>query len=147
MTGLVFVDSNVVVYARDPSEPRKQEAAEAWMAHLWDSRGGRLSVQVLNETYNALTRRLSPGLTKLEAAGEIRALFAWDPLPLSTSVVELAFAIEDRFQLSWWDSLIVAAAKRQGCTYLLSEDLQDGQDFDGVRVLDPFSHQPDSVLR
>lgn len=142
MTDLVFVDSNVVVYARDPTDAPKQSAAERWMRHLWESRTGCLSIQVINEVYNTLTRKLTPGLSRTEASSEVRALFAWNPLPLGTTVVDLAFAIEDPYQLAWWDSLIVAAAQQLDCRYLLSEDLHAGQVFGGVTVLDPFQVSP-----
>lgn len=64
---------------------------------------------------------------------------------LSPPLIEDAWRIEDRFQLSWWDSLIVAAAQRAGCQYLLSEDFQPGQAFDGVTVVNPFEHAPADI--
>lgn len=145
MTG-VFVDSNVLVYVRDASEPEKQKAAAEWMRALWEARTGRLSTQVLSEFYVTVTGKLDPGLERAEARADVRSLAAWHPLATDRSLIASAWEIEDRFGLSFWDALIVAAARRARCTHLLTEDLQDGQDLDGTLVIDPFRHRPDSVL-
>jgi predicted nucleic acid-binding protein len=142
----VFVDSNILVYARDASEPTKQQAVAGWMRALWEARAGRLSTQVLSEFYVTVTGKLDPGLDRADARADVRALAAWDPLATDRSLIASAWEIEDRFGFSFWDALIVAAARRCGCTHLLTEDLQDGQDLDGTFVVDPFRHGPDSVL-
>ena len=142
----VFVDTNVLVYARDLSVPRKQERAYEWMSALWASRLGRTSVQVLNEYYVTVTRKLSPALPAKDARTDVGDLRAWVPMPISASLLDSAFAAEDRFGLSYWDSLIVAAAQAAGCDYLLTEDLQDGQRLDSLTVVDPFAHQPETLL-
>lgn len=142
MTGPCFVDSNVLVYFRDSSEAQKQVKAAAWMAFLWERRLGRLSVQVLNEYYTIVTRKLAPGLSREAARSDINDLLCWRPLPLDERVVQKAWSLEDRFSLSWWDALIVSAAQLAGCALLLSEDLQDGQDLGGIQVVDPFLHPP-----
>ena len=139
----MFVDSNVLVYSRDASEPEKQPAARAWLRALWESRRGRVSVQVLEEFYVTVTRKLDPGLEAPEARSDVRALGAWDPLAIDHSLLDAAWDLEDRYGFSFWDALIVAAARRLGCGTLLTEDLQDGQDLDGVRVWSPFLHAPD----
>ncbi|HKK27404.1 MAG TPA: PIN domain-containing protein [Gemmatimonadota bacterium] len=142
----VFVDTNVLVYARDGSEPEKQPAASDWMDALWEAREGRLSAQVLHEYYVTVTRKLQPGLDPASARTDVRALGAWQPLGLDGALIESAWEAEDRFGFAFWDALIVAAARRLGCDHLLSEDLQDGQDLDGLLVVDPFRHAPGSVL-
>jgi predicted nucleic acid-binding protein len=134
----IFVDTNVLVYARDASDPQKQATAEAWMGHLWTSASGRLSVQVLQEYYITVTRKLQPGLPREEARADVRDLAAWRPIRIDEAVVEAAWRLEDRFELSFWDSLIVAAAETAGCSALLTEDLQHDLDIDGLRVVDPF---------
>ena len=144
MTAPVFVDTNVVVYRFDSSEPDKQRMAQRWLDRLWTARAGRVSTQVLHESYATLTRKLS--MPKAEARQIVRALQAWDPVVLDEGVLERAFHLEDRWTLAWWDSLIVAAAFASGAPFLLSEDLQSGQDFEGVRVIDPFSVSPDTVV-
>ena len=134
----VFVDTNVLVYARDASEPEKQPQAAAWVEHLWRTRTARLSFQVLQEYYATTTRKLRPGLPPEQARADVRDLVAWRPVPVGTQLLEAGWTVEDRFGLSCWDALIVAAARIAGCEYLLTEDLQHGAEFDGLQVVDPF---------
>jgi predicted nucleic acid-binding protein len=134
----VFVDTNVLVYARDASEPEKQPQAAAWVEHLWKTGTGRLSFQVLREYYATTTRKLKPGLEPEQARADVRDLLAWRPLPVQPEVLEEGWSLEDRFGLSCWDALIVAAAKIAGCEHLLTEDLQAGADFEGLFVVNPF---------
>ena len=134
----VFVDTNVLVYARDASEPEKQPQAAAWVEHLWRTRTARLSFQVLGEYYATTTRKLRPGLAPEQARADVRDLVAWRPVPVGTQLLEAGWTVEDRFGLSCWDALIVAAARIAGCEYLLTEDLQHGAEFDGLQVVDPF---------
>jgi predicted nucleic acid-binding protein len=77
--------------------------------------------------------------------GEARNLLAWNPVVIDGSVLESAWKIQDRYRLSFWDSLIVAAARAAGCRWLLTEDLQDGQDLDGIIVVSPFLATPDQL--
>lgn len=140
MSELVFVDTNVLVYQRDASEPAKQPKAKAWVDGLWTHRTGRLSSQVLQEYYQTVTRKLRPGLGRDEARQDVRDLTSWAPVPISAAVLDGAFEVEDQFGLSFWDGLIVAAARQASCRYLLTEDLQDGQDLGSVRVVNPFRH-------
>jgi predicted nucleic acid-binding protein len=137
MTGRAFVDSNILVYSRDSSEPEKQRKAQEWMAELWRSRQGRLSFQVLQEFYVTVTRKLNPGMSASDARADVRALLAWEPVVVGGDFLETGWRIQDRFQVSWWDSLIIAAAQTIGARYLLSEDLATGTDFDGVTVVNP----------
>jgi len=139
---LVFVDTNVFVYASDASEGDKQTQASKWIDELWATKQGRVSTQVLNEYYVTVTRKLQPGLSRAEARSEIDDLTAWKPLRNDRALMTEAWAVEDRHGLSWWDSLIVAAAQRLGCGYLLTEDLGAGQDLDGLKIIDPFVNSP-----
>jgi predicted nucleic acid-binding protein len=134
----VFVDTNVLVYARDRADQRKHERAAEWMRHLWSAGEGRLSIQVLQEYYATTTRKLEPGLSLEAARADVRDLVAWRPVQIDPGALEAAWSIQDRFGLSFWDSLIVAAAHIAGCGVLLTEDLQHGMNVDGVRVVDPF---------
>ncbi|MDQ4097859.1 MAG: PIN domain-containing protein [Actinomycetota bacterium] len=142
----VFVDTNVLVYARDAGETVKQPKARAWLEHLWRTRSGRLSQQVLSEFYVTVTRKLDPGLLPADARAEVRDLSAWRPIAIDTDVIEAAWALEDGHSLSFWDALVVAAAQAARCDVLLSEDLSDGQTYDGVTVFSPFTHQPGAVV-
>ena len=141
----VFVDTNVLVYARDASEPDKQPRAAAWVEHLWRTRTARLSFQVLQEYYATTTRKLEPGLSPDQARADVRNLLAWRPVPVGAQVIEAGWSIEDRFGLSCWDALIVAAARIAGCEYLLTEDLQHGAELDGLQVLNPFRVEAGSL--
>ena len=139
MTALVFVDSNVLLYAVDSRDPGKQARAAQWMERLWRTQAGRTSTQVLSEFFVNATRRLEPGLTDDEAWQQVSALRAWDPQPVDLATLEFGREIMTRYRLSWWDSLIVAAAQLQGCSTLLTEDLHAGANYAGVAVQSPFS--------
>lgn len=139
MTALVFVDTNVWLYARDTADPRKHAVARDWLARLWGDACGRTSLQVLSEYYVNVTKRLSKPLSADEAWEDVSAMLAWDPQPIDVTVVQCARAIERRYGLGWWDCLIVSAARAQDCATLLTEDLQDGQVLTGVRILNPFA--------
>jgi predicted nucleic acid-binding protein len=144
MTAPVFVDSNIFLYAVDDADPRKQRVARDWRAELWKSRLGRVSFQVLNEFYvNAV--RLKPAGSD-QARSEVRDLLAWNPVVLDAALIERGWKLQDRYRISYWDSLIVAAAKTASCGFLLTEDLQNGQKLDGVEVVNPFLRGPGSVL-
>lgn len=137
MTGPAFVDTNILVYSRDAGEPVKQALARELLDFLWESRLGRISQQVLQEYYVTVTRKLKPGLSKPDAREDIEALLAWQPLAATSVNFPKAWDIEDRFGLSWWDSLIVASALQAGCVFLFSEDLQDGLKIDGLQIRNP----------
>ncbi len=146
MNAPVFVDTNVLLYRHDAAKPEKQEAAETWLAHLWRTRSGRLSMQVLQEFYFNATQKLKPGLSRQVARQEVQDLMTWHPILIDVQVVTDAWNLQDRYALSFWDSLIAAAARLSGCRFLLSEDLQHDQDLNGVRVLSPFIARPGSSL-
>lgn len=137
MTPTVFVDANVFIYAHDPAEPAKGARAREWLTRLWRDRSGRTSIQVLNECYANVTRKLRvpPDI----AWDEIARYFAWGPIALDETLLRRAREVERRYRLSWWDSLIVAAALLQDCQVLLTEDLQDGMVFGTLAVRSPFS--------
>jgi predicted nucleic acid-binding protein len=142
MTAPIFVDTNVLIYSLDSGNAAKQTAARQWRQFLWKSGRGRISFQVLQEFYvNAL--RIRPAAAT-ETRAEIRDLLDWEPVVMSVATLELAWQLQDRYQLSFWDALIVAAAKAAGCAFVLTEDLQTGQDLDGVKVLNPFLTEPAS---
>src|SRR6267378_7141346 len=141
MTVPVFVDTNVFIYALDQVDLRKHQAARIWRAELWKSRRGRTSFQVLQEFFvNATQKSLS---SRDEARAEVRDLVAWNPVALDAVTLDHSWKIQDRYQLSFWDALIVAAARQALCGYLLTEDLQADQDIDGVVVVNPFRTAPE----
>ena len=141
-TPLVFVDTNVLVYLRDAVDAKRRGRVAEWMGHLWESRSGRISTQVLHEYYVTVTSKLDPGMAEHDAREDINSLWAWSPLPLSTELTEWAWDVQEQWGLSFGDSLIVAAAKAQGCALLLTDELTHGQDLDGLRVVSPFLEKP-----
>ena len=144
MTALIFADTNLFIYALDEANPEKQRAARAWRSALWKSRCGRISYQVLQEFYVNVAQKWPQVRDKARA--EVRDLLAWKPEPMRAELLEQSWKIQDRYQLSFWDSLIAAAAKSAGCHYLLTEDLQENQNLDGVTVINPFHHEPSTLL-
>jgi predicted nucleic acid-binding protein len=145
MNAKVFVDTNVLVYCRDASEPKKQEQAMAWMAHLWGSKTGSLSYQVLQEFYITVTAKLQPGLDPESARKDVRSLLVWHPIVVNDRVLKNAWLIQDRYQISWWDALIVSAAQMADCRYLLTEYLQENQEFGSLQVTNPFHLEPTAL--
>jgi predicted nucleic acid-binding protein len=139
----VFVDTNVLVYADDARDADKRLRARAWLSRLWTERRGRVSTQVLNEYYAVATRKLGNSVTRGDARAEVRRYQHWSPWAIDHQTVETAWALEARFALSWWDSLMVAAALHQGCEWLLTEDLQHGQTIDSLRIVNPFLQGPE----
>lgn len=133
----VFVDTNVLLYAVDPRVPGKQQRAQAWLQRCWRDGCGRLSTQVLNELYANL-RRIAPGLSLADARSRVRDYRTWRPWVVDDDTVDIAWDLQDRFALNYWDALMVAAAQQQGCPWLLTEDLQHDQQFDSVQILNPF---------
>ncbi len=142
----VFVDTNVLVYARDRSEPDKQQHAAEWMGNLWETGLGRLSYQVLQEYYVTLTSKLNPPRSTEDAREDVAALRAWNPIGIDHRTIESAWDVQDRYGYSWWDALIVAAALQSGCRYLLAEDLQTGQVIDTMTIISPFADDPEKIL-
>lgn len=137
MTARYFVDANVFIYARDSSNARKNALAVKWLARLWQENTGRTSMQVLSEYYVNVTRKLRR--SKDEAWIDVQELLAWGPHPVNEALARRAREVEQRYGLSWWDSMVVAAAQLQDCDVLLTEDLQDGMRFGTVTVRSPFS--------
>jgi predicted nucleic acid-binding protein len=144
MIAPVFVDTNVLIYALDDADLEKQEAARAWRAELWRRRQGRISFQVLQEFYAKVTHKWPN--TRQAARSEVRDLLAWRPVSVDGGILDRAWKIQDRYPMSFWDALIVAAAKSASCRYLLTEDFQAGQDLDGLLVVNPFRSDPQSLL-
>jgi predicted nucleic acid-binding protein len=140
MTEPIFVDTNVFIYALDEADLKKQEAARTWRTELWKSRRGRISYQVLQEFYAKVIRKWPEA--RQQARAEVRDLLAWRPVSVDAAILDRGWTLQDRYQLSFWDALIVAAAKSASCQYLLTEDLQAGQDLDGVVVVNPFECDP-----
>lgn len=135
-----FVDTNVLIYAVSTQPEDQSKAARA--ETLLRSRDLALSVQVLQEFYVQATRPTRPGaLLRDEAVRFAMSLRRFYIQELNLTVVADAFRLRERFRLSYWDCAILAAARTCDCSVVLSEDMSDGQDYDGVRVVNPFSER------
>lgn len=141
MTEKFFVDTNVLVYLYDATSSAKQVIATEWVERLWRDHSGRTSVQVLNELYVTLLRKMTRKMPAEQAWEIVEALTEWNPQPVDKDMLLRAHEVERRYRISWWDSLIVAAAQLQDCDVLLTEDLQPGMTFDRVIVQNPFNLQ------
>jgi predicted nucleic acid-binding protein len=146
MTALVFVDTNVHLYAKDSRDLTKQIRANEWLSWCWSHRTGRISSQVLNEFYNNAITKFRNAVTIEKAREQVRILQLWQPPHLDSYAVEGAWVMQDRYKLSYWDALIVSSAQQQGCSFLLSEDMQHLQSFDTVQVINPFLRSPDELI-
>ncbi len=142
MSALLFVDTNVHLYAKDARDTDKQIRATEWLTWCWTQRTGRVSTQVLNEFYNNAITKFRTVVTLEKAREQVRMLRLWQPPHLDTYTVDGAWAMQDRFKLSYWDALIMSSAQQQGCRYLLSEDMQHLQQYDTVQVINPFLTTP-----
>lgn len=138
---LVFLDTNILIYRQDPTDTAKRQRASNWISALARSRRGRLSWQVLSE-YNSVASRklLTHGYSTRNLRLDIRAYSAWMPVAPDLPLFESAWSLADRHGFSWWDALIVAAALRQECDILLSEDMQHGLVIDNrLTLVNPFA--------
>jgi predicted nucleic acid-binding protein len=136
-----FVDTNVLVYAEDREAGRKHDEARALVLALWNDRTGVVSVQVLQELYVTLTRKLPRTLSAGKALEIVREYLTWQVVDNTGDLLVHAVALQQKAGLSFWDALVVQAAINAGCDRLYSEDLNPGQRFGGVEVINPFSHR------
>jgi predicted nucleic acid-binding protein len=134
----LFFDTNVLVYVHDHDEPEKQAVATRLLADHAADGSLTMSVQVLGEWFTAVTRRLARPLPLAAATEIVQRLSVLRIVPLDASVVLRAVAASQAYVISYWDALIIEAARSAGCARVLSEDLNDGQDYDGVVVENPF---------
>jgi predicted nucleic acid-binding protein len=138
MSDRVFLDTNILVYTIEQGGSNQEKSSVALELARRDDIC--ISTQVLGEFYNAVTssRRKSP-LTHDEATAWIQLWKRYDVRDITTKHVDLALEIADRFRLSYYDSLILSAARDAGCQVLYSEDMSDSQDYEGVTVTNPFA--------
>lgn len=136
---LTFVDTNMLASAHDRSETARQSVARALVEGLWRDRAGVLSTQVLQELYVVATRKLDPPMPRA-AARELVVLYAtWPVVQVDVPLVLAASELEEHHTLSFWDALVVEAARRAGAIRLVTEDLQAGRSIRGVTVENPFA--------
>ncbi len=137
-----FFDTNVLVYAFDAGSPEKRKRALALFSECAGEGTLLLSVQVLQEFYVTVTRKLQKPLPAGTALAAVNDLAVFPVIPTDTALVRAAIRTHQDASISFWDALIVEAARSGGAALLYSEDLQDGRDFGGLRVVNPFESRP-----
>ena len=134
----VFVDTNILVYAYDLGAGDRHEKAQGLVQQLWQEGNGTLSTQVLQEFYVNVRRKAQRPITVEQARALISDYLAWDPVVNDGAAMLEAIDLEKRYKLSFWDSLIIAAARKGGAAIIFSEDFNHGQSFGSVEVRNPF---------
>jgi predicted nucleic acid-binding protein len=140
MSDKVFVDTNILLYAHDPSTGAKHERARSLLEKLWESGGGVLSTQVLQELRINLRRKTARPLSIERTRELLQDYLSWEIVINSAESLMEALTIEQRYNISFWDALIIQAAGSAGASIVYSEDLADGQKYGPLRVINPLNH-------
>ena len=141
MSDKYFVDTNILMYAHDTSAAAKHERAKALVQDLWRDRSGVVSTQVLQELAVSLRRKSRRPLDAKATREMVTDYLAWQVVVNSGESILEALDLEARYQISFWDALVVQAAQLSGSDVLYSEDLSDGQTYGSVRVINPFKQE------
>ncbi|KQO59876.1 MULTISPECIES: PIN domain-containing protein [unclassified Methylobacterium] len=145
VTGRVFVDTNVFVYARDDRFPEKQSMARHWLEALADRGLIVVSPQVLGELHAVILRgRLL--IDPEDARQTTLALEEWSEGATDLALVGDAWSLREQTRFQWWDCVILGSAIRAGCRFLLSEDYQHGREVEGTTIVNPFRALPESIF-
>jgi predicted nucleic acid-binding protein len=134
-----FVDTNVLVYAEDRDAGHKHDVARELVVGLWNDRTGVLSVQILQELYVTLTRKLRRPIPPARAAEIVREYLAWKVIDNDGELLIAAMTLQQKASISFWDALVVEAAAVGGCDRLYSADLNPRQRFGAVEIVNPFA--------
>ena len=137
MSDKYFVDTNILMYAHDTSAGAKHERAKALVENLWRQRSGVVSTQVLQELCVNLRRKAGHPVDLRTAREIVADYLSWDVVTNTGESILEALQLEEHYQISFWDALVVQAAEASGAAVLYSEDLSDGQTYRGVRVVNP----------
>ena len=133
-----FVDTNILVYAHDLDAAVKRKTAQKILSDLWENETGTISIQVLHEFYITVTRKIQKPLSIAIAKGIIENYLTWPLIINDEKTMMRATEIEERYLLSFWDALILAAASQAKAGILLTEDLSHDQEIEGIRIVNPF---------
>jgi predicted nucleic acid-binding protein len=133
-----FVDTNILIYAEDRAAGKKHELAKALVLDLWNTADGVLSVQVLQEFYVNVTRKLKKPLSSAKARQIIDEYLTWTVVENTKSLFTSALQLHHDAQLSFWDAMVVQAAISSGCDRLYTEGLNAGQRFGSLTLVNPF---------
>lgn len=133
-----FLDTNILVYAYDRHDPRKQGVAQSLLIDGIENESAVLSVQVLGEFFNVVTRQIQQPMTSDEAKVAIELFSNLLIQEIDLVMVERAIDTHKKYRISYWDALIVSTAERAGCKRILTEDLNDGQHYHSIFISNPF---------
>ena len=139
MRDKTFIDTNVLIYAHDVDAQDKHMAAKRVLLELWEERSGVLSMQVLQEFYINVTRKIARPISK-ESARQVVSNYSIWCVDTTPAEISTAFRIEDESRIGFWDALIVASALKSGANRILTEDLNAGQKIAGIRIENPFAN-------
>jgi predicted nucleic acid-binding protein len=138
MSVKTFLDTNILVYAHDKTYPNKMAKAQELIFQGLRTKQAAISAQVLSEFFVTITQKAKKPMTIELARREIEMLANLEIAEIDASMVLRAIAIKQRWQLNYWDSLIIAAAERTKCSMICSEDFSDGQRFGTIVIRNPF---------
>ena len=142
----VFIDTNVLIYARDRRSAEKRERARMWLTAISNSGRARTNLQVLNELTRWILKN-EPGRSLAEVQDEVESIGAWGSHPIDQDDTEHAWFVRQVHRYQWFDCLLVASAQLAGCRYFLTEDMTHGAVFEGMTLINPFRASPDDVLQ
>ncbi len=145
MTDNVFLDTNILVYAYDTQDAAKQKKAQAILADGMANDTCFLSVQVLGEFFNVVTKHIQNPMSSEEAKGIVDIFSMMPILEIDPAMVRRAIDTHITYHISYWDALIIAAAERSECKQVYTEDLNHGQTYNDILVINPF-HIRDIIL-
>ena len=136
--GDLFLDTNILVYAYDTSAGNKRRIAARLVEQCWENGSGCTSSQVLQEFFVTVTKKIVQPLDYRTARQIVVDLAFWRlHIPEASDVLQ-AIDLQQSYQLSFWDAMLLQSASRLGCKQFFSEDLSHGQVYSGVQVIDPF---------
>jgi len=135
---MIFLDTNILVYAYDLDEKSKRQTAKDILTDCWNNRSGVISTQVLQEFYVTLTRKLSSKLPASEARDVVSDFLSWSIYQIAATDIGEASETEDQYGYTFWDSLVITAARNARAEVLYSEDMQDGQQLGDLKIINPF---------
>jgi predicted nucleic acid-binding protein len=141
MKDRIFLDTNIIVYAHDRSSGDKHAVAREIMDYLWEKRRGVISVQVLQEFFVCVTKKILKPLTVKNARIILEYLSTWDVVAIDKYITLKAIDIQERSRFSFWYSLVVQAAIQGQARIILSEDLPGGQAVKELKILNPFTEE------
>lgn len=141
MTSTLFLDTNVLIYSRDPSAQKKRERTKIWLNALVETKPPVINLQVINEFCHVALRKL-PHLGLATVRADAEGLRIWGDTPIDHQTLTDAWRIREVAGYQWFDCVLLAAARNLGCSHFLSEDLRHGHIVSGITIVNPFVALP-----